>query len=107
MFYCILTGFAALLISGKVWLSLIAMVLAWLVLTVVKGYAEDSVKKRGGIESASVLDCVSYKDKGGVVDPTYTEYTVLVRYRNGEKARYVLNGNQAFFKVLKPYIIGI
>lgn len=107
MFYCILTGFAVLLISGEVWLSLVSMVLAWLVLAMIKGYAEDRVKRRGGIESARVLGCTGYNDKKGVIDPAYTEYTVLVKYRNGEKARYVLNGNQAFFKVLKPYIRSI
>ncbi len=104
MLYCILTGFAVLLISGKVWLSLVTMVLAWLVLAMIKGYVKEMVERRGGIESASVLNCVSYKDINGTIDPRYTEYTVLVKYRNGEKARYVLNSNQAFFKVLRPYI---
>lgn len=107
MFYCILTGFTVLLLSGNVALCIASMALAWLVLVVVRGYAENSIKRRGGVESASLLDCVSYKSKNGRTDPTYTEYTVLVRYRNGEKARYVLNGDQAFFKALRPYIVGI
>lgn len=107
MFYCILTGFAALLLSGNIALCIVSMVLAWLVVTVVRGYAEKSIKRRGGVESAALLDCVSYKGKDGRLNPTYTEYTVLVRYRNGEKARYVLNGDQAFFKALRPYISGI
>lgn len=104
MFYCILTGFAVLLISGKAWLCFVAMVIARLALTVASEYAAGSVRRRGGIESASLLDCVSYKGRGGATDPVYTEYTVLVKFRNGERARYVLNGNQAFFKVLRPYI---
>ncbi len=101
MFYCVLTGFAVLLISGKAWLCFVGMAMAYLVLLVINQYAEGSIKKRGGVESASLVDCVSYK--GGGRDALYTEYTVLVRFKNGEKKRYVLNGDQAFFRVLRPY----
>ena len=104
MFYCVLTGFAVLLISGKAWLSLSVMVVFFMGSLVLRGWTEGQVRRRGGIKSARLLECTSYNNSEGIVNPAHTEYTVLVKYRNGQKARYVLNGNQTFFKMLIPYI---
>jgi len=104
MFYCVLAGFIALLISGKTWLSFAAMAVVGMAVIMLKSHGEELIKKRGGVAYAKILGKVCYKDIGSAPNPRYTEYTVLVHYRNGEKVRYVLSGDQALFKALRPYL---
>ena len=102
MYYCVLTGFIALLISGKAWISFATMAVAGLVVVMLKSRCEEIMKRYGGVTGAKVINSVCYgSDKG---DCQYTEYTVLVSYRNGNKIRYTLSPNQELFKALSPYM---
>ncbi len=102
MFYCVLTGFIALLISGKAWIAFSTMAVAGLVVIISKSYNEEVLTRYGGVKSAEVLSSVCYGNKNG--EERYTQYTLMVNYRNGNKVRYTLSPEQKLFKALSPYI---
>jgi len=102
MFYCVLTGFVALLISGKAWISFATMAVAGLTVVMLKSRHEEIMKRYGGVTGAKVISSVCYGTPKG--DTRYTEYTVLVSYRNGNRVRYTLTPEQKLFKALRPYM---
>lgn len=102
MYYCVLTGFIVLLISGKAWISFAAMAVTGLVVIMLKSRCEEIIKRYGGVTEAEVINSVRYGSSKN--DLRYTEYTVLVSYRNGNKIRYTLNPDQELFKALRPYM---
>lgn len=102
MFYCVLTGFISLLISGKAWISFATMAVAGLAVIMLKSRSEEILKRYGGVTNAKVISSVCYGSNH--TSPRYTEYTVLVSYRNGNRVRYTLSPDQALFKALRPYI---
>lgn len=104
MIYSVLTALAMFLITGELWAG-VAGFFAGMVAT---GYfhsrAGEVIKKRGGVADARVIKQVSYNTEGEKAMPEDEEYTVLVRYRNGEKFRYILRGDTALFAKLRPYL---
>lgn len=102
MLYCVLTGFIALLISGKAWIAFATMAVAGLGVVILKSRNEEIMKRYGGVTGAEVISSVCYGTPKG--DTRYTEYTVLVSYRNGNRVRYTLTPEQALFKALSPYM---
>ncbi len=104
MFYCILAGISVLLLGGKWWLCVMAMGIMAACNILYRRRLPESLKKQGGIKSVSVLDRISYCKEGCRPKAADTEYTVLVRYGNGQNVRYTLCADSAFFSALKPYI---
>jgi len=103
MFYCVLTGFITLLISGKAWISFSTMAVAGLIFLAFSNRNEVILSKNGGVKSARVLGRTCYRNGRDLPSPRDTEYTVLIQYRNGDTVRYTLNGNQSLLKALRPY----
>lgn len=104
MTICVLTGFVVLLASNKAWMAFIAMAITGLIAARFKNYGKEIINRHGGVDSARVLGRTCHRSENRLSDPRDTEYTVLVHYRNGDKVKYVLNGNQDLFKELRPYL---
>ncbi len=104
MFNCILAGISVLLLGGSWWLSILAMIVMAGCTVLYRERLPISIKKQGGIKSVRVLDRISYCKEGEHPKAADTEYTVLVRYGNGQNIRYTLCADSAFFSALKPYI---
>ncbi len=104
MFYCILAALSVLLLGGSWWLSVLAAVAMAVCAFLYRERLPVSIKKQGGIKSVSVLDRISYCKEGTRPKAADTEYTVLVRYGNGQNIRYTLCADSAFFCAIKPYI---
>lgn len=104
MFNCILAGISVLLLGGKWWLCLMAVALMAAGMIIYRRRLPRSIEKQGGIKTVRVLDRVSYCKEGCRPKAADTEYTVLVRYGNGQNVRYTLCADSAFFSVIKPYI---
>ncbi len=103
MFYCVLTGFITLLISGQAWIAFSTMAVAGLVCLAINSHSEVILNKNGGVKSARVLGRTCYCNGKDLPSPKDTEYTVLIQYRNGDRVRYTINGDQSLFKALRPY----
>lgn len=104
MFYCVLAGLLAMLLGGKIWLGVIGFFAGVLVTRLFRKRAGYFISKRGGVERAKVIREVSYSEDGESPKAEDREYTLLVNYRNGERLRYIVHGDGAIFKELKPYI---
>ncbi len=102
MFYCVLTGFIALLISGEAWVAFSTMAVAGLVVILAKSHSDELLNRYGGVKNAEVVSSVCYGNKNG--ERRYTQYTLMVNYRNGNKVRYTLSPEQKLYKALSPYI---
>lgn len=104
MIYSVLTAIAAFLLSGNVWAGIFGLAVGAVATRLLRDRAEEEIEKRGGVEDARVLKQVCYSDGGRRPRAEDREYTVLVRYRNGERYRYTLRGNTALFSKLRPYL---
>ncbi len=104
MFNCILAGIAVLLLGGNGWLCMLAVIAMAAGAAYYRDYLPKTIKKQGGIKSVRVLDRVSYSKEGLRPKLSETQYTVLVRYGNGQNVRYKLSADSAMFKAIKPYI---
>lgn len=104
MIYCVLTALGAFLLSGKLWLAVPGFVVGVVLTRYFRGRVGEIIEKRGGVETAKVLRRVCYSDDGTPARAGDNEYTVLVKFRNGERYKYVLRGDTALFCKLRPYI---
>ena len=104
MIYSVLTGIGMFLITGKIWAGLFGLCAGMLATRYFRERVSAVIEKRGGVAEARVLKQVCYNNEGEKALPEDSEYTVLVRYRNGERLKYTLRGDAALFMKLRPYI---
>lgn len=101
MFYSVLTAIAAFLLSGKLWVAFLGFILGALTTGFCRRRIGRVLEGRGGVADARVLKQICYSNDNG---PEDKEYTVLVRFRNGERFRYILRGDGVLFNKLLPYL---
>ncbi len=103
MIYSILTAIALFLLTGKVWAGIFGLCIGAVATGYFRRKAGAVIERKGGVEDARVLKQVSYNAEGKRPLPEDSEYTVLVKYKNGEKLRYILRGDTVMFRKLRPY----
>lgn len=104
MVYSVLTSLGAFLLTGKISAAIFGLAVGVILTRFFRSKAGDVIDKRGGVEDAKVIKRVCYSDGGAAAKAGDREYTLLVTYRNGERYRYVLRGDDALFFKLRPYI---
>lgn len=104
MIYSVLTGLALLLLTGNIWAGMFGLSAGIIAAAYFRSKVGMVIEKRGGVAEARVLKQICYNKDGEDALPEDKEYTLLVKYRNGERFKYTLRGNAALFLKLRPYI---
>ncbi|MBQ4648538.1 MAG: hypothetical protein IJB76_05190 [Clostridia bacterium] len=104
MVYSVLTGLALFLLSGKLWAGVLGLFIGAAATRFFRRRVVAFINKKGGVSDVKVLKQVCHDCQDERAMPEDREYTVLVRYGNGEKYKYTMRGDTALFSQLRPYI---
>ncbi|MBE6677401.1 MAG: hypothetical protein E7597_01220 [Ruminococcaceae bacterium] len=104
MIYSVLTALAMFLLTGELWAGVAGFFAGIVATRYLRSRVGEIIEKRGGVADARVIKQVCYNNDGERALPEDKEYTVLVRYRNGERFKYTLRGDAVLFNKLRPYI---